>query len=241
MWRLWHTFSLLLIITTMGALGLNPIDGLNPFLANLLLMALFTTIAGHGVIGLWRGLLIDERNKLSLSRLQMVLWMIVVLSGFLGAALSNIAHHEPDPLKIKVPKELWILLGISTTSLVGSPLIRSTKTAEAVGTGAVQPETQKKVEKLMEDLARQKVPPEAVDTNGKIVIWRWPQDARLADLFQGDEIANAASLDLGKVQMFFFTCIGLYLRCCARQDVCGGRSNTRTSASGRQHGGAIGY
>jgi hypothetical protein len=41
----------------------------------------------------------------------------------------------------------------------------------------------------------------------QLVLWRWPGDARLADLFQGDEIGNAAHLDLGKVQMLFFTLI----------------------------------
>jgi hypothetical protein len=51
------------------------------------------------------------------------------------------------------------------------------------------------------------VPPDTIDTQGKIVIWKWPQDARLADLFQGDEVGNAAHLDLGKVQMFFFTLV----------------------------------
>ena len=32
----------------------------------------------------------------------------------------------------------------------------------------------------------------------------------MADLFQGDEIGNAAHLDLGKVQMFFFTLVMVF-------------------------------
>src|SRR5690242_9175502 len=102
----------------------------------MVLMALFTTIAGHGVVGLWHGVLIDERNRLSLSRLQMVLWTIIVLSGFLIAALWNISRGVDAPLEINVPKELWLLMGISVTSLVGSPLILSTKTAESGDRGS---------------------------------------------------------------------------------------------------------
>jgi hypothetical protein len=32
-----------------------------------------------------------------------------------------------DPLAIAIPEQLWLLMGISTTALVASPLIRSTK------------------------------------------------------------------------------------------------------------------
>jgi hypothetical protein len=93
----------------------------------LALLGIFAAIAGQGITGLWRGLLIDERNKISLSRLQRTLWTIVVLSGFLTAALSNLEAGQPDPLAISAPSELWLLMGISTTSLVASPLIKSTK------------------------------------------------------------------------------------------------------------------
>ena len=34
-----------------------------------------------------------------------------------------------------------------------------------------------------------------------------PKDARVADLFRGDETGNGAHLDLGKVQMLFFTVV----------------------------------
>jgi len=96
----------------------------------LVLLAVFATVAGQGVVGRWRGALIDERNKMSLFRLQMLLWTVVVVTGILAAALANIAGGQPSPLSIAIPAELWVLMGISTTSLVGSPLIRSPKLAE---------------------------------------------------------------------------------------------------------------
>jgi hypothetical protein len=207
-WTPWHTASLLLIVIVICAVNLTLLPRY-AFLASLGLMALFTTIAGHGVLGLWLGLLIDERNKMSLSRLQMITWTIVVLSGFVTAALWNTRFEKhKDPLSIAVPAQLWCLMGISTISLVGSPLIRSTKTADPLNTGETRSEAEtKELARMKEELARQKVPPDTIDTQGKIVIWKWPEDARVADLFQGDELGNAAHLDLGKVQMFFFTVV----------------------------------
>jgi len=178
------------------------------WIGTLVLLAGFATVAGHGILGLWLGLLIDERNKMSLSRLQMILWTIVVLSGFLTAALRNIRSGEADVLKIDVPAQLWLLMGISTTSLIGSPLIRSTKMTEPVATDAAQsPMVAFQWGLTKDELIRQGLTKDEIEKLGKIVIWRWPWDARPADLFQGEEIGNAAHLDLGKIQMFYFTLV----------------------------------
>jgi len=180
------------------------------FLVTLALLTAFVMIAGHGTVGLWRGVLVDERNRMSLSRLQLVLWTIVVLSGFLTAALWNIAKGVGSPLSIAVSEQLWMLLGISTTSLVASPLILSTKKQEPPPS-TVTPEAEaakaQEANSTMNALAAQGLPPDSVTTQGNVVVWKWPSDARIADLFQGDEIGNAGHLDLGKVQMLFFTVI----------------------------------
>ena len=206
-WRLWHSLSLLLIIVAIGVLGVTQPPYL-AFLGTLALLAAFTAIAGNGIVGFWLGALIDERNKMSLSRLQMVLWTIVVLSGFLTAALRNVSVGSSDPLKIAVPKEIWLVMGISTTTLVGSPLIRSTKTAEPSETGLPQQVIDRRavvLERTKEELVRQGMRKNTILAQGSIVVWKWPRCARLSDLFQGDQIAGAAQLDLGKIQMFFFT------------------------------------
>lgn len=213
-WTGWHSASLVLVVLFTGAAGV----GLPPhaaFLMSLLFLTIFTTIAGHGVVGLWLGLLIDERNRMTLSRLQLVLWMIVILAGFLVAALRNTTFdasaleraHLASPLSVVVPPQLWLLLGISTTSLVASPLIRGTKMAAPADPQGVPPEAEKERKRTFARLVMQNVPADTIEHQGKIVVWRWPEDARFADLFQGDEVGNAAHLDLGKVQMFFFTLV----------------------------------
>lgn len=205
-WTIWHTLALLLIVVAIGVFGttLERQQAQLAFIMNMVLLAAFATIAGHGTVGFWMGLLIDERNRMSLAWLQMVLWTILILSGFLTAALSNISSGVVNPLAIPLPRELWLLLGISTTSLVGSPLILSTKAAAPVGrTAQLEAQTQR----TLSGLARQGLDPSTVTAEGKVIAWQWPGDARFADLFQGDEIGNAAHLDLGKVQMFFFTLV----------------------------------
>ena len=200
-WTGWHTFVLLATIVAIVLIGLLiPLQRrLWAWLGTLILLTVFTTITGHGITGLWRGLLIDERNKISLSRLQMILWTIVVLSGFLTAALSNLALGQTDPLSIAIPTELWLLMGISTTSLVGSPLIKSTKKAKKPNDSETT-----STFKLM---AKEGIDTSKLASKGQIVVNTALEEARWSDLFKGEESGNAAQLDLSKVQMFFFTLI----------------------------------
>ncbi len=173
------TIALLILVV-----GISEVAAGLPILvawyANLALMSAFVLIAGRGVTGRWRGAFIDERNKVSLSRLQMLLWTVVVLSAYLAAALARVAAGTtPDPLAIAVPDTLWMLLGISMTSLVGSPLIKGAKVERGAGEAAANP----------------------IKRNAS------SGDARWSDLFKGEETNNFSYLDIAKVQMFFFTLV----------------------------------
>jgi hypothetical protein len=66
--------------------------------------------------------LIDERNKISLSRFQTALWTVLIISAFVVAAMHNIrvGQNANTALDIAVPTELWTLLGTSGASLVGA-------------------------------------------------------------------------------------------------------------------------
>lgn len=97
-------------------------------------------VAGHEINGQWFGILIDTRNKLSLARLQITLWTIMVLSAFLTMAMirvrstldpgSKLTHKEA--LDIKFPPELLLAMGISAASFAGATLIKSSKTTRQV-------------------------------------------------------------------------------------------------------------
>jgi hypothetical protein len=198
-WRWWHTLGVVAVIVAMVLFG-RLASPLNSWLASVALLIIFLLIAGQGTTGLLSGALIDERNKMSLSRLQMVVWTVLVLSAIVAAAFSNIAAGNSDPLGLGLQPELWLLMGISTTSLVGSPLIKSTKT----GTDGKPAETQATFQLLAKQRGTKL---SDLRAKGQIVTNVRPQDASLADLFKGEETGNAASLDLAKVQMLFFTVI----------------------------------
>ncbi len=202
-WTWAHTagsFALLTAIVLVG-LGTPAWDRIWVWLAIMLLLLAFALVAGHGVVGRWTGLLIDERNKMSLSRLQMVMWTILILSGFLAVALVNIrlVPPQPEPLAIHIPQELWLLMGISTTSLVGSPLLKSRKQDR-------EPEDAER-QRTLGLIAKRGVNMDDVQTNGQVVVNARTEDAGWSDLFSGEETGNAAQLDLGKVQMFYFTVV----------------------------------
>jgi len=97
-------------------------------------LALFTLVVGHGVTGVWKRAFVDDRNRMSLSRLQMLLWVVVIVSAFGTIAIRRL-HQAPlteadivGAMDIGVPQTIWLLLGISTASFIGSPLIKSTQT-----------------------------------------------------------------------------------------------------------------
>lgn len=219
-WQVWHTLSLLGLLVVFGAVCWYQ-PPLVSFLVGLASLTLFLVIAGHGVVGEWLGGLIDERNRMSMSRLQTALWTVVVLSGFLAAAVWNVRLPENAPpappannpeaknakLGIGVPQELWWVLGISVTSLAGTPLIRSSL--------AKKDDTQTKKEggqvsaawANQENVLKQQSGGGEAYTVGRIACFSSPANARLADLFQGEQKADATHLDLGKVQVFFFTAL----------------------------------
>lgn len=239
-------------------------EWMTPFAIWISLLVLFliaSLIVSHAFTRRWLGILIDERNKYSLSRFQMLLWTMMILSAFLAAVLANIQlrllvtinvsdappamvvsepsgslvgdalldagiiQEDPNtgalipapdlnvdlsqvnlaaplrdgqiievpkqgeilspvaspeggdssatsnsPLSVQIPTEVWLLLGISTTSLVASPLIKGQK-------------------------------PDAIVRNQSA------SEAKLADMFRGEENSNFNLLDLGKVQMLYVTLI----------------------------------
>lgn len=88
-----------------------------------LLIVLFKWM-GYAYKDCWYGILIDERNKVSLSRFQITLWTLVFLSAILVAVLINIIAGRSNPLEFTIPTEAWALMGISATSLVGASLLK---------------------------------------------------------------------------------------------------------------------
>jgi hypothetical protein len=179
--------------------------GLLAHLPSLFIWGISATLVGITLIYLglgvedypkWYGVLIDKnRNRTSLSRLQVTLWTMVIISAYLSVALirtmpgaldspasdcqeTNVQDCLPQPLNIAFPNEIWLALGISTISFAGSSLIKNNK--------------------------RNKSTVDLQNTQTAIVPYK-DQTPQLRDIFYGDDEGNRDSIDLSKVQMFFFT------------------------------------
>ena len=214
-WKPTHTVALVVLIAAIFVVGLIPsnqaIPGFNPpahglvaWLVIMVLLGACCVVIGLGTTGLWRGLLIDSRNRMSLSRLQLLLWTVLVLSAFLTVAMFNI-REDPmaDPLNIEVPAQVWGLLGISTTSFVTAATIKSQKKNLEV-TKEAKDKTTAALEKVGENSNK------LADPQGALVAYEQPENASVSDLFKGDKVISAAYFDLGKVQVFLFTLIVVF-------------------------------
>ena len=133
-------------------------------------------------LGVWiggrpLGILIDSRNKMSLARFQIVTWTWLLISAFLAVA------WDKGSLNIEMASTIWALMGISVGSTAGSVLIKGTKSH------------QKPSDETLEKKQRM----------GILAMNEKPAEARLADLFKGEELTDHPYVDITKVQMFFFT------------------------------------
>jgi hypothetical protein len=200
------------------------------FLVMILMLAFFVVL-GFMVCQRALGILITEQNVMSLARFQTVLWTVIVLSAFFVIAIARVkngvvADEEgvqlSDPLNITLGKQLLALLGISAAGLVASPLIAATKknkapsnpnavnaSAEVMARTGNVPDSVKPA--AMARGAKAPLDPQpvadAINANAAGVLYKNPtlQDASFSDIFEGNEVGNCAHVDLGKVQMFFFT------------------------------------
>ncbi|HHL32491.1 MAG TPA: hypothetical protein ENJ41_07875 [Oceanospirillales bacterium] len=179
--------GLLAILALIGFIGLYAetihFSKLDSWSLILLLLIAFVVLTGYGITGMWRGILIDYRNKLSLARLQVLAWTLLILSAYLAAVLLNISLGGDDILNITVPSELWTVMGISTGSAIGASVILAQKDKKQV-------------------TADGKVSQQSV-----LHTHDAPQKALWGDMLKGDDQALADVVDIGKLQMFLFTFI----------------------------------
>jgi hypothetical protein len=198
--------AFLVLLVLMVVAGWFAPKGWNLVLVTASLLLMLVAL-GKAITNEPLGVLINQRNLMSLGRFQMVVWTVVVLAAYLTFAIVRIkalATGLPngdvvtDPLNIVIDWHLWALLGISTTSMVGAPLILSTKQDKTPDSGATQ-QAARMVNEAPQEIENNRQG--TLYANAKI------SDARLTDLFQGDELTNTAQVDLAKVQMFYFTVI----------------------------------
>ncbi|WP_049004985.1 hypothetical protein [Enterobacter cloacae] len=166
------------------------------WLMTLLMLVIFCMGIGYTINGRFNGILIDYRNRLSLSKLQALCWSILVLSALYTAAIIRIRNNIPSPLDIVLDKYLLAIMGISLTSLAATPAILNIKEDNKSSEFAAQ--------QVSQTLNK---PAEDIISSGKIFYFSSAKLASWLDLFRGEESTNAGSADIGKIQQFIITFI----------------------------------
>lgn len=160
-------------------------------------------VLGMSFDGCWFGLLVDARNKISMSRLQMSLWTGLFTSCLFVIYVWNLRHASPlsAGLEFTVPQSIWILMGMAGVATAASPLILSAKPdAKAPAAPAVP-------------AAVPPPPPDSGKFVDGVVVKR---DANVkpewSDLVLGDDAGNGEAIDLTKVQQLLlsFVAVGAY-------------------------------
>jgi len=186
---------LIIFINTPFARPETWLWGAYPATAGLMLLAILTV--GDALNGRLTGLIIDNRNRMSLSKLQMLVWTVVVISALIVYAAYNVRLQVEAPLDINIPPELLFAMGISATSFIATPAILSLKSQETPAQA---------------DVDTANAAPGTSQNQGKVFGRASASDASWTDLFQGDEVGNFDSPDLSKIQQVAITLllVGVY-------------------------------
>lgn len=143
----------------------------------------------------------SSRNADSLSQLQIACWTLLVFGALFAAAFCNIwsvgeaAASASAAMDIKINNNLLAMMGISGFSLAATPAILALRSQT--------PATDSQVNAAQQRLGAD----QNISADGQVVIRTDPDKAGLGDIVKGDEVANAGSIDLGKLQNLILTTV----------------------------------
>jgi hypothetical protein len=169
----------------------------------LVTMAVFIALlayVGNAVKQRADGIFIDDRNRISLARFQLVLWTVLLVSALMTAALSNAALGSPAPLSIMVPSQVWSLLGIGAFSFVVAPVVVDSRKKDVPPDAAVM--------KRVDDTVTREDgldPAKPMRLGNNVPAKEDAQEARWMDIIRGDTTAGFSQIDISKVQQLAFT------------------------------------
>lgn len=196
-------FVLIIVVIVAGKLSQSNYTLSSLWIVILLTMLAFVVAIGFDLQRHPLGILISERNLMSLSRFQLASWTILISSAFVTLGVTRVFATIEDPLEITVPEQLWQILGISFASAVGASMVIRNKTRKEPADKA------KVIEKVAEQVHDKDAATVEKNRQGLAYANESPSDARITDMFEGDELSNTAYVDISKLQMFLFTLVAL--------------------------------
>jgi hypothetical protein len=170
------------------------------FLLSIGIVTLLILGIGYAINGQMFGILIDHRNKMSLSRFQLVIWSLLVICSLWTAFSWNISEsiaHSPGDLK--VPTQLFVVMGLASFTGLASPILLNQKRSQS-------PDMAQFADQLA-TIQKSGTATRSYKNDGSVVLRASASDASWADIFRGDETGNVGSPDIGKLQNFMFTIV----------------------------------
>jgi hypothetical protein len=183
----------------------------------VMIIGLLVFIALQGKYSLCRpmGIFINERNQMSLSRLQIVLWTIIIVSAYSIMVFARIRTGVENPFDIAIDWHIWAVLGLTTTAAVGASFINSSKGLRQPVSGQDPPKGMNNLSDVSSVVRKaasafNQEPDEVEQTRTGILYANPdPKFARFSDIFEGEELSNSMYIDIAKVQMFWFSLIAI--------------------------------
>jgi len=156
---------------------------------------------GVEVRGRVGGVVIDERNRYSLSRLQMLAWTTLLVASLYTLFLANAIRGDAAQsiMKIEIDLNLLVAAGFSLASSVAAPMALSRK--------ADTPSAARDLEKMSTRLTAEQNLSRPAAAVGRVVVKGTVDDARLADLFRGEDVQNAGIVDMSRLQMLLVSAV----------------------------------
>jgi hypothetical protein len=143
----------------------------------------------------WLGILIDNRGRFSLNRLQIVVWTIVVISLIAGVFFGRLIEGVDGPLEFTIPGRVLGLLGISVGTAV---TVATMKSSNATSAATVVPPAPEVVAAAPNGRAQTKLA--TYQATGRTPF--------LAQIFMAEEGAYADDvIDVSKFQSFAITIV----------------------------------
>jgi len=197
--------ALVLIAAFAGNMLFAANNLLGTWLITLVVIAVSLALLGLAA-GRWEATFIDNRNRMSLSKLQVLLWTIAIFSSLLSASCFNygVNGEISSIMGIAVDARLWGLLGISLSLAIGQPLALSGKGSRTASESELK-DTKRNLQAITN------VPATNIQNNGHVLTKADLADARWSDLVRGDDVGNADMIDFSKVQQLYFTLLTLLI------------------------------
>lgn len=197
-------FALLVLSVLANVLGI--VARADSWVITILLIAAALAVAGFAAKSRWDGIFIDQDNRISLSRFQLILWTVLLVSALFTAGLTNATPPDAvsDPLRITIPPEIWALLGLGAFTAVAAPAIEQGKRGLPNAPGVTDAELASRDARALRLQHDQKLnaPPVA---DGQLLVKSTGADARWMDLIMGDTVVGGFYVDVSKLQKLAFT------------------------------------